>query len=179
LAREPHPSTVDQTTTVAPSGIGKRKKSIALGTKRKQDQALTDQVIIELPPYHKPRSPLDLVVVKHIFGCLFESFRLTCQAARTDTSVGGDAQPSKKARAPSLKKMIVPKYAIILLVYSSFNFDLHSDIMVVHRESSVSGQPKPTFTHVTAPKTVAPVAAAVASSSVGGTGWTVLSTADA
>jgi hypothetical protein len=135
-------------------------------------------VIIELPPYRRPRSPLDLVVVEHIFGRLFEAFRLASQAARTDTSAGGDAQPSKRARAPPLKNMIVPKYAIILLVYSSFNFDLHSDSMVVHRKCSTSGQPKPTSAQVTAPKTAAPVAAAT-SSSVGGTSWTVLSIADA
>jgi hypothetical protein len=35
LAGEPHPSTTDQTTTAAPSGVGKRKKHVVLGTKRK------------------------------------------------------------------------------------------------------------------------------------------------
>jgi hypothetical protein len=70
--------------------------------------------------------------------------------------------------------MIVPKYAIILLIYSSFNFDLHFDIMVVYRKSSVSGQPKPTSARVTAPKTATPMATAAASSSAGGTGWTVV-----
>jgi hypothetical protein len=64
---------------------------------------------IEVPPYHEPRSPLDLVVVEIIFGCLFEAFRHTSQATRTGTSAGDDTQPSKKARAPSLKKMLVPK----------------------------------------------------------------------
>jgi hypothetical protein len=72
--------------------------------------------------------------------------------------------------------MLVPTYVIILLVYSTINFDLHSNIMVVHRKPSVSGQPKLTSAQVTAPKTVAPAAAA--SSSAGGTGWTVLSIAD-
>jgi hypothetical protein len=71
----------------------------------------------------------------------------------------------------------VPKYMIILLVYSSFNFDLHSDIMVAHRKSLASGQPKSTFAQVTAPTTTAPMDVA-ASSSVGGIGWIVLSTAD-
>jgi hypothetical protein len=43
LAGEPHPSTADQTTTATPSGVEKSKKRIALRTKRKQDQAPTDQ----------------------------------------------------------------------------------------------------------------------------------------
>jgi hypothetical protein len=74
LAAESCPSTADQTTTTAPSGGGQKKKCIALGTKRKQDKAPADQVIIELPPYHEPRSPLDVVVVEHIFWPLFEAF---------------------------------------------------------------------------------------------------------
>jgi hypothetical protein len=71
---EPCPSIADQTTTAAPSGIGKRKKRIALRTKHKQDQAPVDQVIIELPPYRRPRIPLDLVTVQHIFRRLFKAF---------------------------------------------------------------------------------------------------------
>jgi hypothetical protein len=90
---------------------------------------------------------------------------------------GDYAQPSKRARASSLKNMLVPKYVIILIVYSTLNFDQHSDIMVVHRKSSVSAQPKPTSAQVTTPKTATPAAAT--SSSVGGTVWTILSIADA
>jgi hypothetical protein len=75
--------------------------------------------------------------------------------------------------------MIVPKYVIILLIFSIFNFNIHSNIMVVHRKTSVSGQPKPTSTQVTAHKATAVMAATAASSSAGGTGWTILSTADA
>jgi hypothetical protein len=73
--------------------------------------------------------------------------------------------------------MLVPKYVIILIVYSTLNFDQHSDIMVVHRKSSVSAQPKPTSAQVTTPKTATPAAAT--SSSAGGTVWTILSIADA
>jgi hypothetical protein len=64
-----------------------------LGTKRKQGQAPADQVTIELPPYHGPQSPLGLVAVDHIFGCLFKAFRLASQAARTGTSTSEDVQP--------------------------------------------------------------------------------------
>jgi hypothetical protein len=136
-------------------------------------------VIIELPPYCGPQNPLDLVIVEHIFGRPFKAFRHVSRTTRTDTSARDDAQPSKRARAPLLKRMLVPKYVMILLVYSAINFDPHSDIMAVHRKSSASGQPKPAIKQVTIPKTAAPMAATVASSSAGGTDWTVLSTAEA
>jgi hypothetical protein len=74
LAGESRPSAADQTTTTAPLGDGQKKKHVVLGTKRKQDKAPADQVITELPPYHGPQSPLNLVDVEHIFGCLFEVF---------------------------------------------------------------------------------------------------------
>jgi hypothetical protein len=94
---ESRPSAVDQTTTTAASDGGQKKKCVVLGTKRKPDRAPANQVIIELPPYHGPRSPLDLVAVDHIFGRVFEAFRHVSQAARTSTSAGDDAQPSKRA----------------------------------------------------------------------------------
>jgi hypothetical protein len=75
--------------------------------------------------------------------------------------------------------MLMPKYVMILHVYSAINFDPHSDIMVVHRKSSTSGQPKPVIEPVTAPRIAAHVAIVATSSLVGGTDWTVLSIADA
>jgi hypothetical protein len=117
LVGGPYPSTANQTTTATPLGIGKRKKRVAHGTKCKQDQVPADQVIIELPPYRRPRNPLDLVVIEHIFGRLFEAFRLASQATRTGTSAGEDAQPSKRSQALSLKRMILPKYMLILLLF--------------------------------------------------------------
>jgi hypothetical protein len=68
------PSTANQTTTVAPSGSGQKKKCTTLGTMCKQDKPPIDQVTIELRPYRGSQSPLDLVDVEHIFGCLFEAF---------------------------------------------------------------------------------------------------------
>jgi hypothetical protein len=73
-AGETHPSVVDRAASTAPSSGSQKKKHVMLGTKCKQDKATIDQVIIELPPYRGPRSPLDIVVVEHIFGCLFEAF---------------------------------------------------------------------------------------------------------
>jgi hypothetical protein len=118
-AGETCPSVVDQVVPTAPSGDGQKKKSIVLGTKHKHDKVADDNVIIELPPYHGPRSPLDIVVVEQIFRHLFEPFRHISQAARTDIPAGDDAQPSKRARAPSLKKLLVPKYVTAFLLISS------------------------------------------------------------
>jgi hypothetical protein len=54
--------------STAPSSGGQKKKHVVLGTKRKQDKAVADQVIIELPPYHGSRSPLNIIIVEHILG---------------------------------------------------------------------------------------------------------------
>jgi hypothetical protein len=70
---ETHPSAVDQDASTSPSGGGQKKKCVVLGIKHKQDKVAADQVIIELPQYRGPRSPLDIVDVDHIFGCLLES----------------------------------------------------------------------------------------------------------
>jgi hypothetical protein len=61
-------SFADQFAPTAPSDSGQKKKCVVLGTKRKHNKAMDDQVIIELPPYRGPRSPLDIVVVEHLFG---------------------------------------------------------------------------------------------------------------
>jgi hypothetical protein len=77
-----------------------------------------------------------------------------------------------------LKKLLVPKYVTTLLAYYVVNRDPCSDITAIHRRPSVSGPPKPATRLVTILKTAAPVAVAVVSSSEGGTGRTVLSTAN-
>jgi hypothetical protein len=59
LAEQPHPSTANQAAATASLGGGQKKKRVVLGTKRKQDKAQADQVIIELPPYLGPQSRLD------------------------------------------------------------------------------------------------------------------------
>jgi hypothetical protein len=92
----------------------------------------------------------------------------------TDTSAGDDTEPSKRAPAPLLKRLLVPKYVITLLAYSVINLDPYSDITAIHRRPPVSGQSKPATKPVTAVKT-----SATASSSAGGTSWTVLSIANA
>jgi hypothetical protein len=64
---------------------------------------------IELPPYHEPRSHLDLVAIEIIFGHLFKAFRRTSQAAGTGSSAGGDTQPLKMKRIPMLRSILVPR----------------------------------------------------------------------
>jgi hypothetical protein len=69
-----------------------------------------------------------------------------------------------------LKKLLVPKYVTGLLTYSVVNLYPCSDLMAIHRRPSTSGPPKPATKSVTILNTAAPVAAAVISSSEGGTG---------
>jgi hypothetical protein len=79
--------------------------------KRKQALSSADQVMtqIELPPYHGPRSLLDLITIEIICGHLCEAFRRISQATGTGTSAGDDIQPRKKMCHPSLKKILVPR----------------------------------------------------------------------
>jgi hypothetical protein len=64
---------------------------------------------IEHAPHHEPQSPIDLVVVEIIFGCLFDAFQHTSEVAGTGTSAGDDTLPVKKTRALPLKRMLAPK----------------------------------------------------------------------
>jgi hypothetical protein len=85
-----------------------------LVSKHKQ-LAPSDQVTIKLLPHHVPQSPLSLVVVKLVFGHLFEAFQCPSQAARTNTSVGADTQLAKRLRAPLMRRMLTPRYVMILI----------------------------------------------------------------
>jgi hypothetical protein len=105
------PSIADRAnSTDLPIG-GRRRKRPTPVPKRKQALSSTDQVMtqIELPPYRGPRSPLDLIVVKIIFGRLFEAFRCISQATSTGTLAGDDIQPWKKMCQPLPKKILVPR----------------------------------------------------------------------
>jgi hypothetical protein len=70
---ETRPSAVGQAVPTSPSGGGQKKKLIVLGTKSKHNKVVDHQVIIELPPNRGPQSPLDIVIVEHLFGHLFEA----------------------------------------------------------------------------------------------------------
>jgi hypothetical protein len=71
-----HPSIVDRVKATAPSADGQKRKRPSPALKRKQPKPPADQVMtqIELPPYHVPLNPLDLVAIEIIFGRLFEAF---------------------------------------------------------------------------------------------------------
>jgi hypothetical protein len=70
------PSVADRPAPVIPpTGRHGRKRPPPI-IKRKQPLPSADQVMtkIELPPYRRPHSSLDLVIVEIIFGRLFEAF---------------------------------------------------------------------------------------------------------
>jgi hypothetical protein len=113
-AAQVRPSAIDQLTTAAPLGSGPpKKKRLVLASKRKQ-HAPSDQVTTELFSYPAPRCPLGLVMVELVFRRLFEALQCPTQAAQIDTSAGADTQPAKRLRAPSMRKMLVPRYVIVL-----------------------------------------------------------------
>jgi hypothetical protein len=68
VAGDTRPSAVGQI-AAASSSNKEKKKNVLLASQRKQPTPSADQVTIhiELPLYHGPRSPLDLVVVEIIF----------------------------------------------------------------------------------------------------------------
>jgi hypothetical protein len=63
-----------------------------------------DQVItqVKLPPYHGPRSPLDLVASEIVFRCIFEAFHQMSQDGSAAIESTDDAKPAQK-RAPMLR----------------------------------------------------------------------------
>jgi hypothetical protein len=107
------PPVVDQSVFAAPLGGGQKWKCIMLAPKRKTTTS-SDQVITELPSYHGSCNRLNLVAVNLAFGRMFEAFQHVSQAIRTHTTAGANTQPAKKPRAPSMRRILAPKYVIIL-----------------------------------------------------------------
>jgi hypothetical protein len=70
------PSAVDRAAPGAPFAGGPKQKRPPTIPKRRQAKTSIVQVMtqIELPSYHGPKSPLDLVAIEIIFGRLFEAF---------------------------------------------------------------------------------------------------------
>jgi hypothetical protein len=109
------PSAADQPTTAVPLGSGlTKKKRLVLASKSKQPTR-SDQVTTELFPHYVPCCSPDLVVVKLVFGCLFEALQWPTQAAKIDTSAGANIQPAKRLRAPPMQKMLAPRCVIVLM----------------------------------------------------------------
>jgi hypothetical protein len=82
--------------------------------KRSEHSRRTSEVIthIELPPYHGPHSPLDLVPYEIVFSHVFEAFHQMLRAKTDDqtTLAGDDHQPLKRTRrVPAPRKILVVK----------------------------------------------------------------------
>jgi hypothetical protein len=107
------PIVADQSVSAAPLSGGQKWKRIMLVSKHKTTTS-SDQVITELPSYHGSRNRLNLIAVNLAFGRLFEAFQHVSQAIRTDTTTGADTQLAKKPRVPSMRRILAPKYVIIL-----------------------------------------------------------------
>jgi hypothetical protein len=107
------PPATDQPVSAAPSSGGQKQKHIRLASKCKITTSF-DQVITELPSYHWSRNRSKLVSVNLVFGCLFEAFQHISQVIGTDATAGADTQPAKKTRAPSMRRILVPRYMMLL-----------------------------------------------------------------
>jgi hypothetical protein len=107
------PLAADQPVSAAPLSGGQKQKHIRLASKRKTTNS-SDQVITELPSYHGSRSRLNLVSVNLAFERLFEAFQHISQSVRTDATAGADTQPAKKTWAPSMRRILAPKYVMFL-----------------------------------------------------------------
>jgi hypothetical protein len=86
-------------------------------------------VTTELFPHHVPQSLLGLVAVKIVFGRLFKAFQRTTLAARIDTSAGADTQPVKRLWAPPIRRMLAPRY-VIVLTYALLFVNLSYTLMI-------------------------------------------------
>jgi hypothetical protein len=107
------PPTADQPVSAAPLSGGQKQKHIMLASKRKTT-ASSDQVITELSSYHGSRNQLNLISVNLAFGHLFEAFQHISQAVGTDVTAGADTQPTKKTQAPSMRRILAPRYVMLL-----------------------------------------------------------------
>jgi hypothetical protein len=107
------PPATDQPVSAAPSSGGQKRKRIRLASKRKITTS-SDQVITELHSCHLSRNRSNLVSVSLVFGRLFEAFQHISQGIGTDATAGADIQPPKKTRAPSMRRILAPKYLTLL-----------------------------------------------------------------
>jgi hypothetical protein len=107
------PPAADQRVSAAPPSGGQKRKRIRLASKRKIPTS-SNQVITELPSYHSSCNRSNLVSVNLVFGRLFEAFQHISQAIGTDATTGADIQPAKKTRAPSMRRILAPRYVLLL-----------------------------------------------------------------
>jgi hypothetical protein len=113
MAAPVRPPAADRPVSAGPLSGGQKQKRVRLASKHKTTTS-SDQVITEPPSYHGSHTRLTLDSVNLVFGGLFEACQHISQAIRTDVAAGTDIQPAKKPRAPSMRKVLAPKYLIIL-----------------------------------------------------------------
>jgi hypothetical protein len=108
------PPSADQPVSAAPPSGGQKQKRISLASKRKVTTS-SDQVITELHSCHLSRNQSNLVSVNLVFGHLFEAFQHISQGIGTDATTGADIQPPKKTRAPTMRRILAPRYLMLLI----------------------------------------------------------------
>jgi hypothetical protein len=113
MAAPVRPPAADLPVSAAPLSGGQKQKRIMLASKCKTTTS-SDQVITKLPFYHGSHNQLNLVSVNLAFGRLFEAFQHISQVIRTDATTGADTQPAKKTHAPSMRRILAPKYVMLL-----------------------------------------------------------------
>jgi hypothetical protein len=64
---------------------------------------------VELPQYHGPHNPLDLIAIEITIGRIFEAFRCISQATAVGAMATDDDKPSKRSRQPPLRKVLAPR----------------------------------------------------------------------
>jgi hypothetical protein len=93
---------------VPPSGkCGQKHPPLATRHNKPLDQVITQ---IELHAHRGPHSPLDVVAIEIVFGCIFDVFRYITQAdAAMGVVADEDHKPQKKPHQQSLRNVLVPR----------------------------------------------------------------------
>jgi hypothetical protein len=123
VLKQSKPFAADRVLAIVPPFGRHGRKSPPTAIKWSNPVPLANQVMthVELPPYRRPRSPLDLVAIEFIFRHIFEEFQQISQAAASGVMSANDNKPLKRFRWPSLKKALMSRYSCVLF---SLSYDL-------------------------------------------------------
>jgi hypothetical protein len=111
MSEQSKPYVADRVPAIVPSSSKCGCKHPPRITKQSKPITSVDQVMsqVELPPYHGPRSPLDLVAIKIIFGRIFEAFRQVSQVASAGVAAIEVDKPMKRAGHLPIRKALVTR----------------------------------------------------------------------